>query len=275
MEKKKRRFIILVCFLILLAALILSPVFPYVRSLAVMSFYSPYCAKNSIMKSQSFELKIPSGDGWYPFVMTYEADEAFSSYIGIPDTKLTILYNFPAFSPKNGCSGLFDESSPYYSSFYGAYLVRRADGQPYGISPDMKAPDEKSVSDIAKFDLFTLAMGDLGLTSDKQVFKYLTASEQADQSFLGYDGWTKLSSDLTCNGMNHNSKGFASSYLQYGSPNFPVSSDFAPIEMKSAVYAKYFPEWGTTVYFYVMSPSQEVCEDCVLTILSKSTLKSG
>ena len=272
-KKKKRRLIILICFLALLAALILSPVFPYVRSLAVMSFYSPYCARDSIMKSQNFELSIPSGDGWYPFVMTYEADDAFSSYIGVPDTKLTILYNFPAFSPKNGCSRIFDESSPYYGSFYGAYLVRRADGEPYGFSPDMNTPDNNVISDIAEFDLSTLVLGDFGLSPDKTVFTYSSVSEQTNQSVLGYDGWTMLSSDLTCSGMNHKSKGFVPSYLQYGSPNFPLSSDFASIEIKSIVFAKYFPKWGTSVFFYVMSPSEEVCESCVRTILSNSTLK--
>ena len=272
--KKKRRLIILACVLLLLAAFAVSPVFHYVRSLAVMSVYSPYCAKNSVMNKESFELSIPSGSGWYPFVMTYEADEAFSSYIGLPDTKLTILYNFPAFSLKKGCSSFFDEASPYYSSFYGAYLVRCADGKPYGFSPDMSAPNENAVSNIAKFDFFTLVLSDFGLKTNKQVFDSTPTSEQANVSFLCYDGWSRISYDLTVNGVNHSKKGFVSSYLQYGSPNFPVSSDFAPVEMKSIVYARYFPEWGSSVYFYVMSPSEAVCENCVQTILSKSTLKN-
>ncbi|PKM71640.1 MAG: hypothetical protein CVU91_12825 [Firmicutes bacterium HGW-Firmicutes-16] len=275
MEKKKnRRLIILACVLLLLAAFALSPVFPYVRSLAVMKVYSPYCAKSSIMAEQNIELEIPSGDGWYPFVMTYEADEDFSSYIGRPDTKLTILYNFPAFSLKNGCSRFFDESSAYYNSFYGAYLVRCADGEPFGFSLDMRNPDEKAVSEIAKFDFFTLVLNDFGLTPNEQVFEYSLACEQTDVSFLGYDGWTQISSDLNVNGANHEKRGFTSSYLQYGSPSFPVSSDFAPVKMKSIVYAKYFPEWGTAVFFYVMSPSEDVCENCVQTILSRSILKS-
>ncbi|MFB0920433.1 MAG: hypothetical protein QMB62_06075, partial [Oscillospiraceae bacterium] len=265
--------IILACFFILLAVFVLSPVFPYVRSLAVMSLYSPYCAKNSIMERQDFKLSIPSGDGWYPFVMTYEADEAFSSYIGIPDTKLTILYNFPAFSLKNGCSRLFDETSPYYSSFYGAYLVQRADGEPYGFTADISEPDEDDISQIAKYDIFNLVLRDFGLTADRQVFENTSVAEEKEVSFLGYEGWTRVSSDLTVNGASHEKMGFVSSYLQYGSPSFPVYSDFAPVKMKSIVYAKYFPEWGASVYFYVMSPSEEVCERCVRTILSKSTIE--
>ncbi len=273
-KKKKHRLLVLTCVIVLLAAFALSPVFPYVRSLAVMKVYSPYCAKNSIMEEQNIELEIPSGDGWYPFVMTYEADKDFSAYIGLPGTKLTILYNFPAFSLKNGCSRFFDEDSSYYSSFYGAYLVRRADSEPFGFSPDMRKPDEKAISDIAKFDFFTLVLDDFGLSSNEQVFEDSAAYAKTNVSFLGYDGWTRISSDLTVNGVNHEKKGFVSSYLQYGSPNFPVSLDFAPVKMKSLVYARYFPEWDTAVYFYVMSPSEEVCENCVQTILSRSTLKN-
>ena len=274
MKKKKRRLIILACVTALIIAFVLSPIFPYIRSLAVMKVYSPYCAKNSIMEEKNIELNIPSGEGWYPFVMTYEADEAFSDYTGIPGTKLSILYNFPDFSLKKGCSRFYDESSPYYSGFYGAYLVSRKDGKPYGFSKDINDPDESAIADIAKFDFFTLVLGDFGLKAQNHVFEYSLTDYDANESFLGYDGWTRISTDIKVNGANHTKRGFCASYLQYGEPNFPVSSDFAPIEMKSIVYAKYFPECDTAVFFYVLSPSEEVCESCVQTILSKSTFKT-
>ncbi len=271
-KKKKRRLIVLASVFLLIAAFAASPLFPYVRSLAVMSVYSSRCAKGSIMQEESFSLEIPSGEGWYPFAMTYTADEDFSEYIGLPDTKLTILYNFPAFSLKDGCSRLYDETSPYYSSFYGAYLVQRADGEPFGFSKDIHDPDEKAVADIAEFDLFTLVLGDFGLTSDKRIFGYSLTDCQKNQFFVGYDGWTRISSDITVNGVNHEKRGFCTSYIQYGAPSFPVSSDFAPVKMKSIVYAKYIPEWNTAVFFYVMSPSDNICKICVRDILSKSTL---
>ncbi|MEA4895521.1 MAG: hypothetical protein VB064_09695 [Oscillospiraceae bacterium] len=273
-KRKKRRIIILACTAALLVSFAASPVFPYARSLAVMKAYSSHCAKDSLMDERDIELFIPSGGGWYPYVMTYEADEDFSSYTGLPGTKLAILYNFPAFSLKKGCSRLFDESSAYYGSFYGAYLVSRADGEPYGFSSDAREIDEKAVSLIARFDIFTLVLDDFGLSADKRIFECTPVSEQTNISFLGYDGWTRVSSNLKVNGMNHEKNGFVQSYLQYGSPNFPVSSDFSPVEMKSIVYARYFPEWNASVCFYVMSPSEEVCESCLRTILSQSTLKS-
>lgn len=272
--KKKKHLLITVCTAALLIVFFISPLYPYLRSLAVMSVYSHECAKESIMEKENFDLQIPSGENWYPFVMTFTADNSFSAYTKIPDTKLTILYNFPAFSLKKGCSRLFDEASPYYSSFYGAYLVRRTDGEPFGFSRETYKLDENALSSVAEFDFFSLVLGDFGLMENERIFDYEVTSREEGLAFAGYDGWTLLSSDITVNGANHEKNGFVTSYLQYGSPSFPVSSDFAPVKMKSIVCAKYFEEWNTSVFFYVMSPSEAVCKECVQTILSRSTLKS-
>ena len=209
MEKKNRRKrLIIACILVLLAVFVFSPLFPYVRSLAVMSVYSPLCAKNSVMEKENFSLKIPSDDGWYPFVMTYTADEAFSSYVNIPDAKLTILYNFPAFDLKRGCSRLFDETSPYYNSFYGAYLISCGNHEAYGFSTDMHDPSEPALADIAKFDFFNLVLNDFGLTQEDRVFEYSITSENTNVSFAGSDHWTCICSDITVNGANHEKNGF-------------------------------------------------------------------
>lgn len=274
MDKKKKRFIAYACGFALLVIFIASPLFPYLRSLVLMSVYSNYCDRSSIMEKEDIEITIPSGENWYPFVMTYTADSAFSAYSNLPETKLTILYNFPAFSLKEGCSNLFNEQSPYYSSFYGAYLVQRNNNLPYGFSAETKALSPDAVSDIAKFDVFLLVLGDFGLSNENQLFEYKLYSEEKDLSFAGSDGWTRICSDIKTNGMSHNDVGFKTSYLQYGFPNFPVSSDFSPIEMKSIIYGKYFEEWNTSVFFYVMSLSEKVCEECEVKILSLSTIKS-
>lgn len=169
-KKKKRNWFILACTIVVLAAFVLSPLFPYVRSLAVMSIYSPLCSNESVMEKENFNLKIPSNEGWYPFVMTYTADEAFSSHVNIPAAKLTILYNFPAFDLKRGCSRLFDQASPYYNSFYGAYLISLGNHEPYGFSTDMHDPSEPALAEIAKFDFFNLVLSDFGLTEAERVF---------------------------------------------------------------------------------------------------------
>lgn len=275
MNRKKKRLIISLIITALLFIFIISPLFPYVRSLAVMSVYSRLCAKNSLMESENFSLNIPSGEGWYPFVMTFTADSAFSAYTNNPGTKLTILYNFPAFSLRKGCSMLFDKASPYYSSFYGAYLIQCPDGAPFAFSPDTLELDSDSVAEVARFDFFSLVLGDFGLSDAKQVFDYSVSSRKTDFTFAGIGGWTRITSDIAVNGAAHKKEGFVSSYLQYGPPNFPVDADFLPVIMKGIVYGKYFEEWNTSVFFYVMSPSEEICKECERTILSKSTFQIG
>ena len=272
---KKKRLIILVCVFSIVIGFIASPLFPYLRSLSLMSVYSNYCEKNSLLETEKIELKMPSGENWYPFVMTFNADSSFSAYSNTPDTKLTILYNFPAFSLMKGCSGLFDEASPYYNSFYGAYLVQREDKVPYGFSSDTLALSSEAVSSVARFDFFNLVLSEFGLSEEDEIFDYSVTSKETDLTFAGSDNWTRVSSNITVNGMAHQKNGFVTSYLQYGSPNFPVSSDFSAVKMKSIIYGKYFEEWNTSVFFYVMSPSETVCEDCEKLILSRSTLKSS
>ncbi|MBP8640144.1 MAG: hypothetical protein KBI01_04495 [Oscillospiraceae bacterium] len=272
MEKKKRKLLIYACVFFALAAFAVSPIFPYALSLSVMSVYSPICAKDSLMEEENIKIKIQSGKDWFPLVMTYTADGAFSSYLNIPDSKLTILYNFPAFDLTRGCSRLFDESSPYYNSFYGAYLIQRGDGLPYGFSSETQELDNDAVSLVAGFDFFSLVLDDFGLTQDKRVFNYSLTSKENDVPFAGSEHWTCICSNITVNGVNHERSDFVNSYLQYGLPKFPVSSDFAPVAMKSIVYAKCFPEKNVSVFFYVMSPSEKVCSECIYNVLSKSTL---
>ncbi len=134
MRRKIRTIgIILVCIIIAGSIFVMSPLFPYVRSLAVMAVYSHVCKEDSIMEKEGFDVQIPGGGAtnetdWYPFVMTFTADQEFSNYIGKQGEKLTILYNFPAFNLSKGCSRLYDTKSPYYNGFYGAYLVQQEDG---------------------------------------------------------------------------------------------------------------------------------------------------
>jgi hypothetical protein len=239
---------------VILVIFFLSPVFPLVRSLAVMGVYDAIHDRNSLMHQENIKLHIPGGlstpqTDWYPFVMTYVADQAYEVYSGEPGSKLTILYNFPAFSLGAGCSRLYDEESPYYNSFYGAYLVR--DGSNAALAEGLGAAAE--AARIAQFDFFRLVLGDFGLTFSEQVFEFQVAEEEEDVSFLGYDGWIRLTADLTVNGCAHEKGEFVTSYLQYGAPGFPLEGEaFAPVAMKGLIYARYFPEWDAGVYFYVM-----------------------
>ncbi|MEG1404385.1 MAG: hypothetical protein RSC52_02660 [Oscillospiraceae bacterium] len=271
----KKKWIIL-CVLGGIALFLISPRFPIVRSLSVMPIYSRYCARDSIMEEENFELEIPGGGAtektdWYPFVMTFTADREFARYSGIDGAKLTILYNFPAFSQAHGCSRLFDGASPYYNSFYGAYLISTPDGKPFFTTKDAKSL-ESAAALAARFDFFELVLEDFGLTSEQEVFECTKETVSENVRFAGYDGWSRMTASLLVNGAAHEREGFVGSYMQYGSPKFPAPVPFAPVQMKCIIDARYFEEWNTTIFFYVMTPDKETAEECEREILAKAKI---
>jgi hypothetical protein len=253
-KSKVRKRVWLLIIAVLVIVFIASPLFPFVRSMVVMGVYDAINEKKSLMREENIRLHIPGGlstwkSDWYPFVMTFVADRAYEVYSGEDNAKLTILYNFPAFSMTAGCSLLYDTESPYYNSFYGAYLVR-------DVSNEALAKGEgvaEEAARIARFDFFRLVLGDFGLAPSAQVFDFQVTKEEKDISFLGYEGWVRLTADLKVNGSAHERGEFVTSYLQYGAPEFAFEGQaFAPVSMKGLIYARYFQEWDAGVYFYVM-----------------------
>lgn len=270
-ERRKGRLLIWIIAAVLLVIFAFSPLYPYVRSLGVMSIYSRICQKDSIMEKEDIRLAIPSGEGWYPFTMCYCADDSFAGYIGKDGAKLSILYNFPAFT-KKGCSALYDEASPYYSSFYGAYIVQLPEGVPYGFGENGELEPD-AVAKVARFDFFQLVLGDFGIRPEDKIFSYELVCVESAQSFAGYEGWTRAQAAMKVNGVSHEKDGFVPSYLQYGSPGYACQRPFAPVEMNCTLIGRYFEEWNTSVFFYVMSPSAEVCRKCEDEILSRAVLE--
>ena len=94
--------------------------------------------------------------------------------------------------------------------------------------------------------------------------------------YVGSSGWTRLDASLRVNGVIHRAEGFRRSYLQYGrcayDPKDYGLEDFAPVHMKGRLYAKYFSEWDTSIFFYIMTGDEQVLERCDAEILSKSIL---
>ena len=266
-------------FVLVAGLLVESPLFPYIRSLIVMRIYSAQCEKSGIPRECGFRIRIPGGNAtketdWYPFVMSFSDHAGFSNYIGKPGTKLTILYNFPAFSFKTGASRLFEPESLYYNSFYGAYIIKLPDGGAYGMKDDGTV-DADAVECIAAFDYSKLVLSDFGLSSKDFICEASKEVQEKDATMAGIDGWTKLSADLTVSGAAHNRSGFVTSYLQYGSPKGSVEEAFAPVSMKSEVFARYFPEYDVTIFFYVMARTDSVAKTCEEQILSKSSITDG
>lgn len=271
--KKKRRWPFFALILLLCLGALLSPLSPFTRSLAVMGVYSGLHEGMSLLEEEGIELDIPGGlqtqrADWYPRVITYVADESYARYTGEEGARLTILYNFPAFDYSRGCSRLFDETSPYYNGFYGAYLLRDSSNASLAAGE----LDEEAAAQVAAFDYFKLVLGDFGLAKEDQVFDFTVTERSAGVYYAGYEGWTRLRTSITVNGAAHNKQGWVQSYLQYGAPNFGhVEQPFAPVTLSGVVYGRYFPEWDLGIYFYIMG-SEEALLACDEEILSFSTL---
>jgi len=264
--------------LALLFLFCLSPLSRVFYSMTVMSVYSKMNEKTSLLQSEGIELSIPGGlstlrSDWYPFVMTFEANSGFQSFTRDHSLSLTILYNFPAFSPTKGCSRLYDTDSPYYNSFYGAYLVKDTDGGIYGFTRQSDGtlyPDASAVAEVPKYDFWQLVLSEFGLTGTDAVFDWNITDISEPISYAGEDGFYRMDATLTVNGSSHEYDGFTQSYLQYGTPNFPVTDALAPVPMYGRLYGKYLEEKQVSLFFYIVAADKEVLEECDKQILSKS-----
>lgn len=301
-KKEKKKWKLVLTALCLFLIFCISPFSKFFLSMGVMSVYSEIHEKESVLAEKNVELKIPGGSskGWYPFVMTFNPNSAdFCRLAGLPDdaVRLSILYNFPAFdlSWGKGCSRLFDETSPYYNSFYGAYAVSGStDGSPYGFHMDGSLNQEE-IGEVAKYDFQRLVLDDFGLASHARVFTWTVSAAQEEDAageaaetaapdskqnlFLGETGWQRVDADLLVNGCAHRADGFVQSYLQYGTPNCDVlktddenKRPFTPVEMKGRIYAKYFEEKDLSVFFYIIAADEAVLEQTDEEILQNSKL---
>lgn len=283
MSTKKK---VLAVFMAALIIFIISPLSRYVLSLGVMSIYSGIHERESIMADKGIILEIPGGGetpetDWYPFVMTFNPGESFSRAAGDISLELTILYNFGAFDLRKGCSRLYDRQSEYYNSFYGAYLVTRKDNEtgasresPFGFDSEGHMDPEQTAI-VPRFDFQHLVLGDFGIKTSEKVFEWTAETASEDVSYLGWDGWSCVDASLLVNGAAHTKKEFRQSYLQYGAPEYEVGDDeeFKPVAMRGRVYGRYFEEWDTSVFFYILTPEMETLERCDREILSKSRLE--
>lgn len=265
--------------LALLLLFCLSPLSRVFYSMAVMSVYSKMNEKTSLLQTEEIELSVPGGlstlrSDWYPFVMTFEADSGFRHFTGDSSLSLTILYNFPAFSPTKGCSRLYDTDSPYYNSFYGAYLVKDTDGDAYGFTRQADGtlyPDAAAVAEVPKYDFWQLVLSEFGLTRSNAVFDWHITEISEPVTYAGEDGFYRIDATLTVNGSSHTYDGFTQSYLQYGKPNFPVTAPLATVPMYGRLYGKYLEEKQVSLFFYIVAADKEVLEECDRELLSESS----
>lgn len=128
---------------------------------------------------------------------------------------------------------------------------------------------------VPQYDFEQLVLRDFGLRAQDMQFGWSVQTVQTVDGFLGYDGWSCVNADMTVSGAFHHADSFRQSYLQYGTPKYDAiaGGDFAPVTMYGRVYARYFAEWESSVFFYVMAPSWEVVDNCDRQILQKSKLR--
>jgi hypothetical protein len=241
------------------------------RSVAVMSVYSAIHEKDSIMAEKGFEIDIPGGlttkeRDWYPFVMTFNSG-GYNARGGLIDS-MTIMYNFPSFNPLTRTNAFYEPDSPYNSSFYGAYVIRSSGGIPYCYGED-GSPDYSEVMHAFKYDYINLVLDSLGDNDFEFVVQQFTGDET---DYLGYSGWTMINAVINTNSVTHVFEKPKRSYIQYGRPIDSSNDNFDVIKMHGRLYMRYFPEYDSTIIFYIMSPDRAIINKCDENILSKSEI---
>ena len=145
---------------------------------------------------------------------------------------------------------------------------------PFGFRADGSL-DLAKTGLVPQYDFEQLVLRDFGLRAQDMQFDWTVREVRTVDGFLGYDGWSCVNADMTVSGAFHHADSFRQSYLQYGTPKYDAiaGGDFAPVTMYGRVYARYFAEWESSVFFYVMAPSWEVVDSCDQQILQKSKLR--
>lgn len=261
----KKRIIVLTS-LFVIAAFIFWFFYP-LRSLLVMSVYSGQHSRESVMKQQGFSVDITSGAGWYPFVMTYNAD-GFAAWSG-EDADMSILYNFGAFDFFTRTSSIYDTDSDQYCAFYGAYALHK-DGDVFGFS-DGGELDMDEVSQAVEYDYTQLVLAGFGC--DDIVFDVDHYQQQTNVTYAGSGGWTRIDAVITTNGVAHDCKQDHTAYLQYGPPTQAADEDFAVTELNGRLYIKYISD--CTVMLYVIAPNADAVNACDEKILSKTVISKS
>lgn len=238
------------------------------QSYIVMGIYSGQHSASSVMRENGFSVDMPSGEGWYPFLLTFNAT-GFRGWSGI-DADMSIMYNFGAFDPVTRTSSIYDTGSDKYSSFYGAYAVNKKNGA-FGF-PNGKL-DIDEVTKAVNYDYTQLVLAAFGCK--EPVFSVESIQTQENASIAGSGGWTRIDAILSASGCAHNFKSDKTPYLQYGRPMKDVPEDFAAVKLCGRIYAKYLEQYGCTVMLYVIAPSESAAEKCDSGILQKTVIKAS
>ncbi len=265
-----------------LVAFLLSPLSSMARSLAVMAPYSLLCYQRSVLKQEGIRLRIPGGistlkSDWYPIVITFNDDEGMSRYLG-EDVRFTVLYSFGHYDHFKGSSVYYDPISPYFSSFYGGYIIKPEDGtRRFGFNKDGTV-NTTELAKVPEYDQLYLVLSSLGCPGDKLLFKSTDALIEYDVEYAGFSGWVRIDSNIRTSSPVHEYKEFHQAYLQYGKPFIRQKDkagleEFYAVTLRGRAYARYFEEFKATIVLYIMAPSWTTVEECDSMLLSRTRIQ--
>ena len=126
------------------------------------------------------------------------------------------------------------------------------------------------ISLAVEYDYTKLVIRDFGC--ENQTFEIGNFVIADDVTYAGSSGWTRVDATMISNGAAHNYDGYKLAYLQYGRPMEKVGASFEVLSLFGRVYAKYFPEYDSTIMIYVIAPSLEAVNTCDTTILQQTTI---
>jgi len=266
----KKKLFVWLFIIVIVICFVLSPLFAFFKSVFVMSIYSASEKKNSILKKEDIDIRIPGGlstlrKDWYPFVITYNAD-GFKYFAG-EDVGLTILYNFGAFDYLKGYSSLYDETSDYHGSFYGAYAIKDEHGTFGYTSADEINVEE--MSKVFKYDMQILVLESIGCYDSSFDFEITNMSKRDD--FLAGE-WDIIDAKIFTNSPLHTPMEKHQAYIQYGKPEKNVTKkDFKKATVYGRIYSQRIEEKNVTLCFYIIAPSLEAVNRCESEVIENST----
>jgi hypothetical protein len=278
--KNRNRMLNAVLLFILAVILLLSPICASVRSYLVMLPYSRMHKRDSVLNKNRITFHIPGGSStskadWYPFVITFNDNRGLSSYLG-ESVEFTVLYSFGHFQLREGTSSYYNPESPYYSSFYGGYIVKPAEeNRKFGFLEDGTVHTEE-LAKVPEYDQKHLVLSSLGCPRQQRVFQEEIISTHYNVDYAGCQSWVQMDSNIRTNSPVHAYRRFQQGYLQYGKPmgRLHYKEDFPVIDLKGRVYVRYFEELQATIVLYAMAPSWETIEQVDREILSKAEISA-
>lgn len=213
------------------------------------------------LKSE-IDVKIPTDKlKWFPEMIWYDASYGYNQSHHT-DISLTILYSFGNFN--QGVSRIFDKSSAYYSSFYGAYIIQnKGSGYPENL---------EQLAEIPTYDYENLILRDLGDPNYRGAFQYQVNTVQDNITYLDQEGWQKIDLDIQTHGLWHNKKETLNHYIQFGIPKQdPTGNDFEKVSLKGRLYYKEMDS-ENAIALYIITRDQDLLEATDRQLLSRTSL---